>query len=252
MKTLHDDFQAWAASGASDTLKRDVAIHASGCDECLRTTAALDSLASIDLMAAPPPTHAPAVHPDEPDGPLLGVIRAVGGAAAVVVVLAGLAVLVIGSLPGDSPEAAEPELTPVENVLAGTGGPGDGAPLPTPVAVSSARTIEPAASDVPIAGGASGPATRPGATPPPTSAGEPPLTTPPTSAPTEPPTIPPSVGSTPSPVPPEPTPQPTQEPTPEPTPQPTQEPTPVPTPEPTLIPIPIPTEPLPTEEPIEP
>ena len=55
MDDLHDRFDDWLAAGAEGEPPRDLAVHASGCDACLRSLAAVDSLQAIDIGEAPLP-----------------------------------------------------------------------------------------------------------------------------------------------------------------------------------------------------
>lgn len=245
MNRLHDAFQAWAASGADGALKRDVAVHASSCDVCRRTTAGLDALTLLDVGAAPMPSTALAGMIDEHDGPLLGLFRAVGGAIAVLTVVAGVAVLILSTLGGNDGGVARESATPAEGVLSGEArGPAESQPLPTPVEAGSfedagaSSTTPPHIQDEPAAGtgvapgigtggllppsagplpsfSTTGPSAAPGPSAPAIS--RPPAASPtfalPTSAPTPSPASPP-----PTPVPPPPSPAPTPEPTIAPTP----------------------------------
>lgn len=63
---LHERFDAWLRTGAPEDPPRDAAIHASVCDECLRKVAALDSLATVDLGAAPLPPSLGIARPARP------------------------------------------------------------------------------------------------------------------------------------------------------------------------------------------
>jgi hypothetical protein len=192
---------------------------------------------------------------DEHDGPLLGVFRAVGGAFAVLTVVAGVAVLILSALGGNEGGVARESPTPAEGVLSGGAprGPAESQPLPTPVAVGSfgdagssptmspdAEAAQPGAgAGAPPGIGAGGPvapsagplpsfsATRPSATPAPTP---PAITRPPAASPTALPTSAPTPSPTPTPIPPPPTPAPT--------PAPTLAPTPSPIPLPSLAPLP--------------
>ena len=64
MNELHDEFDAWISAGANEDPPRDVALHASGCDICLRLAASFDALAAVDPGLAPaPPLRAARVSP---------------------------------------------------------------------------------------------------------------------------------------------------------------------------------------------
>lgn len=83
---LHDRFDAWLRSGAAGDPPRDAAIHASVCGECLRKAAALDSLAYVDLGAAPaPPSLQGATAPARVGRPAF----AMGAVVVVIAVTAG-------------------------------------------------------------------------------------------------------------------------------------------------------------------
>jgi hypothetical protein len=218
---LHDRFADWLAarvSGADDDPPRDLALHAAGCERCLRSATAIDTLDRIDVgLAAPPPLRAEPVR--------RGSIRraqvaryAVAGAA--LVLLAG-SVAIGSSWLGErrSTESSEVRGSPPEGVLAGV-------PSPTlRVRVSPTPTTKP--SERPS--GSAEPSESPSedgpapsfATPQPTSQPFPPPA--PTAAPTF--TAQPTPTVAPTPLP---TPTPTPEPTPSPTPTPTPEPTPAP------------------------
>lgn len=258
MNRLHEDFQAWAGSGADRALKRDVAVHAASCDVCLRTTAGLDALTLLDVGAAPMPSNALAGMIDEHDGPLLGVFRAVGGAIAVLTVVAGVTVLILSALGGNEGGIAGESATPAEGVLSGQAPrePAATQPLPTPVdagsfgdagslptmAPDAEGELGPGASAAPGigAGGLLAPSAGPlpsfSATRPSTIAvaTPPAITRPPAASPTF--ALPTLV---PSPRPASPTPTPTPPP-----------PSPTPTPAPTVTPTPSPPPPLPSLPPL--
>lgn len=254
MNRLHDDLQAWAAAGADGALRRDVAVHASSCEDCLRTTAGLDALTLLDVGAAPMPSKALAGMIDEHDGPLLGAFRAVGGAIAVLTVVAGVAVLILSALGGNGGGIARESATPAEGVLSGEGPrAAESQPLPTPVDAGSfgdagAPTIPPDVEGEPIPGASAAPGigaggliapsagplpslstTGPSTIPVPTAPTitRPPAASPTLALPTLVPTLVPAT-PTPTPIPPTPTPAPTA--VPPPTPAPTPELTPEPSP----------------------
>jgi hypothetical protein len=226
MNELHDAFDAWIAAGGREDPPRDVALHASGCDGCLRLAMSFDALLAIDLGLAPPPPLRAAPVSSLSGGPMR-VARSVAAAVAVILVIgAGAMVGANAFQPRVSDAVAQPTPLPVaEGVLGGAGGPSPTpSPTDTPAQSSSAKATEsPTATPTPRPIAAN-------ATPNPTMGGGPPpvSTTPaapiPTPRPTAAPTSAPSAGPTPAP----PTPSPTPVPTPEPTPPPTPEPTPTP------------------------
>ena len=239
MTDLHDRFRAWLADGAPGEPARDAALHASGCDACLRDAASLDALGTIDVGAAPMPSIRPGIPVPGRTTPI-DLVRALSGAAAVILIAAALGIG-IGALldqpaGGEVGSVATP--TPVaEGVLSGVGG---GIETPTPSATgtpeaeaepSAEVSPSPEASPTPAATPVAGPVGPPApVAPAPTSALTPPVVTPrPTAAPTPQPA----------------TPAPTPVPTPVPTPAPTVAPTPSPTP---LLPSvpPLPSDPLPS------
>jgi hypothetical protein len=236
---LHDQFRAWLADGAPGEPGRDVALHASGCDSCLRDAAALDALAAIDVGEAP-------ILPVRVSAPASGrttpipLVRALSGVAAVVLIAVALG-MGIGALldqpAGDEVGFAATPSPVAEGVLSGVGG---AVETPTPSASGTpdatadgepSAEISPSfeASPTPVAGPVGPPAP---VAPAPTSALTPPVGTPrPTATPTPQPA----------------TPAPTPVPTPPPTPAPTLAPTPSPTPLlPSLPPPSLPSDPVPS------
>jgi hypothetical protein len=59
MNEGHRRFQEWLTAGAESDPPRDAAVHASVCDSCRQSTAALDQLAAVDPGRAPIPTAPP-------------------------------------------------------------------------------------------------------------------------------------------------------------------------------------------------
>jgi hypothetical protein len=59
MNDGHQRFQEWLTAGAEGDPPRDAAVHASVCDSCRQSTAALDQLAAVDPGRAPFPTASP-------------------------------------------------------------------------------------------------------------------------------------------------------------------------------------------------
>ena len=138
MTGRHEAFAAWLIDGARADLPRDVALHASACDDCLRRADAFDALLAVDAGAASPPPFRSALPRSA-----LASTRTARFAAGVIAVLA-LAVAVGIGAGGLVPEPADPgvaEATPTplgEGILGGAGGPSD-APPSTPVPVRPAR-----------------------------------------------------------------------------------------------------------------
>ena len=232
MNGLHDALEAWIAAGGRGDPPRDVALHASGCDTCLRLATSFDALLAIDLGLAPPPPLRAAPLSSLSGGPIR-IARSVAAAVAVMLVIgAGAMVGANAFQPRVSDAVAQPTPAPVaEGVLGGAGGPSlTPSPSDSP---SQSSSEEATASPSPT------PTPRPIAanpTPNPTMGGGPPpvSTTPAAPIPTPRPTAAPTGAPTPAPTAtPSPTPVPTPEPTPPPTPEPTASPTPTPTPEPT-------------------
>ena len=210
---LHELFAEWLSARESDAAEdppRDLALHAAGCESCLRSASAADTLSVIDVGAAePPPLRVVAI--DE-RGRLLRVARYAVAAAALVLVAGSVAIgsSWLGSVrPSDS---ADQRGTQGEGVLAGvpsatTSPRPTGTPRPSRSPSerpsSSARASD-AATDEPTA--------PPFVLPEPTD--QPPLTPAPTVAPsvtpaptrTAAPTPPPTPVPTPTPIPPTPTP----------------------------------------------
>lgn len=248
MTDLHDRVADWLAEAAPGDPPRDLALHASGCGDCMARASAIDALADVDPGRAPePPPHVGGT--TRPAG-LLPVARAVAGLATVgllvAAVLVGAGALIGDRSPAGSGSRPEASDTPGEGVLgatasdAATSSPSEEeqSPSPSPAATATATadespdgttdpepaTPDPAETSAPVLP-APTTVTIPAGTPRPAAPQ-------PTPAPAPTPTPVPAV--TPSPPPPPP-------PTPTPVPTPTEEPTPVPTPVPTPLPTPTPT-----------
>ena len=226
MRDLHDGFAAWIAEGTRDELPRDLALHASGCEGCMRQAQAFDALDSVDLGAAPPPPVR-ATLLREANGPL-SLLRTAGGALVVVLVLGAGAMTgstLFGSR-GDEPTPAPVavERTPAEDVLSGVP---SFTPSPTDVrSTSPSPSAEPRTSPSPSAEPDPTPAIAAAAPRPTMGGGPPPIAT-------EPPATPAPVLATPQPAAPVTTPAPTIAPTPLPSPVASPTPTPTQAPEPT-------------------
>ena len=226
---LHEEFSDWLGGrriGANDDPPRDLALHAAGCDRCLRAANAIDSLAAIDVGAAPAlPFGRPAAHRDP--GGIPAVARyAIAGTA--LVVLVGTAAF--GSSLFGAPNRGEERVaaeTFDEGVLGGVPESSDPTPTtsPSPTPTPSDRPSgEPSASADPSDDDVAESAAPRPADPQPTTRPLPTVT--PTRAPTAAPsaTPAPSDSATPTPLVPVPTPTPIA--------------TPLPTLDPTLIPSP--------------
>ena len=240
MNELHDEFHAWIAAGAGGDPPRDVALHASGCDVCLRLATSFDALFAIDLGLAPPPPVRAAPVSSLSSRPIRIARSAAAAVAVMLVIGAGAIVGANAFQPRVTDAVADVTPAPIlEGVLGGAGGPSlTPSPTHSPAASASAEASAsptPTATPRPVTANAT-PNPTMGGGPPPASAI--PATPLPTARPTAAPTSAPSVG--PTPVPPTPAPTPTPVP---PTPAPTPTPTPTPTPEP---PPPTP-EPTPTD-----
>jgi hypothetical protein len=232
MTGRHEAFAAWLIDGARSDLTRDVALHASACDDCLRRADAFDALLAVDAGAASPPPFRSALPRSA-----LASTRMARFAAGVIAVLALAVAVGIGAgrlVPEPaSPRVAEASPTPLgEGILGGAGGPSD-APTSSPGATATGDSStsagaseqpsgEPEASAVAAATVAPR-AEGPGFFPTPTPA----IVFPPAGTPRP---------SAPPPSPPAATPAPTSVPTS----VPTAVPTPVPTPVPTAVPTPAP------------
>jgi len=221
---LHDLFEDWLLArraDAADDPPRDLALHAAGCDRCLRSATAIDTLGSIDVAAAaPPPLRILAG-----SAPRAGMIRVgrLAAAGATVVLVGGMIAIgsrwlgpspaaeaaaspttgegVLGGVPSATARpstAPSPEADPSEQPSAdpSEATPGTEAPPATAAPVPTFRPAPTAApTPVPTAAPTATPVPSPTAIPPPTS----------TPAPTASPTPPP-----PTPTPPPPTPTPTE------------------------------------------
>lgn len=231
MTDPHERFAGWLAAGAADDPPRDLALHASACDECLSRAAALDALSEIDPGAAPqPPIHV-GIAPRRAG--VVPVARAAAGLATLGLLGAAMIVAASALLVDRSPAgtgASTPSPAPVEGVL--------GAAV-EPTQTPEAASPSPSPSDEPDEEASPEP------TPSPRTSRTPTQFVP---APT-PVAVP---AGTPRPAPAPPTIGPTQEPTPTPTPIAVPDPTPTPTPTPVITPVPTaaPT-PTPTPSPSE-
>ena len=228
MSDLHERFGDWLQSGARANLPRDVALHASGCDVCLRHAAALDGLLGIDLDGVPLPALRESAAPARTAATVQLGRFAVGAVVVGVLTVAAFARVSAPPDPGSNPDALIRGGSPIprgEGTLGEANGPsktpsvapdasdGPASADASPAAPSSENESPPTAIASPVA---------PAQTPSPTFGGGPPVVT---SRPT--PTAPPATPkSSPSPtatavVTPGPTPTVTPTPTPTPTPSPT-------------------------------
>ncbi len=204
---LHERFGSWLATARvdPDDPPRDLALHAAGCERCLRLAAAADTLLAVDIGAAPPPMLPIPTTSERPRVARAGRVLAAAGAMTLLAGAIAYGATMLGSAPT---RVAENDDKVSEGILAGV-------PSATPTGDASFRTelpspsptATPARSDSPsptegaaTAGGTNAPAQilvptlRPLPTARPTVA--------PTVAPTLGPTIPPpppSVTSPPSP-----------------------------------------------------
>ena len=177
---LHDRFDDWLADGADGEPPRDLALHASTCDGCMRAVAVVESLQAIQVGAAElPPLRFGGGRPR----PFRVARMAVGALAAI---LLGVSVVIGASgLLGPAPSADAPARSTPERVLAGG---------PTPEATD--RSASPTPSPSPSATPTPSPSATATASPDPTVAPAPPaaprtpapLPPPPTAAPTAAPT----------------------------------------------------------------
>ena len=228
---LHDRFDDWMAAGAEGDPPRDLAVHASSCDVCLRSAAAVDSLQAIDIGAAslPPRRMVAAADGDTAARRL----RYALGAVAVVLLATSLAIGASGLMRpaelGSDPEARSPG----EGVLAGVpSAPATSQPASARPSASASDSPKPTASPSPRPPAAalataapiqvlphSTPSPEPDATPPPTAAPPTPSAAPTATASAS-ATATATTSATASPSIVVPTPTPTPEPTPTPTPTP--------------------------------
>lgn len=214
---LHARFDDWLADGAEGEPPRDLALHASACDGCLRAVAVVESLQAVRVGAAElPPLRFVAGWPRP-----FRVARMAVGPIAVVLLALSVGIGASGLL-RTAPAAEEPVPTPTaEGVLAGrptaeaTDPSASPSPTPSPTetptpspSATATPSPDPTVAPVPPAPRTAAPLPPP---PQPTAA-------PPTPAPTEVPTAPP--------IPPPPTPTPSPSPTPSPTDTPSEPPPP--------------------------
>jgi hypothetical protein len=196
---LHERFDDWLADGADGEPPRDLALHASTCDDCMRAVAVVESLQAIQVGAAElPPLRFGGGRPRP-----FRVARLAIGALAAVLLGVSIAIGASGMF-SPAPSAVGPTESPAERVLAGA--PDDEAtdrsPSPTPTRSASATptpspSATPTGSPDPTAAPAQTQAPRTPVPQPP-----PPTAAPPTPAPTAAPTVAPtSTPPTPSPSP---------------------------------------------------
>lgn len=244
MTDPHDRVADWLAEAAPGDPPRDLALHASGCGECMARASAIDALADVDPGRAPePPPHVGGT--TRPAG-LLPVARAVAGLATVgllvAAVLVGAGALIGDRSPAGSGSRPEASGTPGEGVLGATAS--DAATSSPSEEEEQSRSPSPAATATatPTADESPEGTTDPDpATPAPAETSAPVLPAPTTiavPAGTPRPTVPPA---TPAPAP-TPTPVPAATPSPTPPPPPTPTPAPTPTDEPAPVPTPTPAE----------
>lgn len=217
---LHEGFAVWlgrtGTAGAAEEPPRDLALHAAGCERCLRAASAIDSLQAIDVGAVKLP-ELPSWRGATVRGPAPVVQVARFAMAGAVLVLVGATVAIgaswLGAARGNDPAAvldpsgggllageptdapsATPDSTPVD-------GPSlSDEPTPSIAATDPPRLATPAPTRRPLPTAA--PTIAPTPLPPPSATASPP--------PTAIPTPPPAPTPTPSPAPtPEPTPTPT-------------------------------------------
>ena len=86
---LHERFDEWLTAGAEGDPPRDLALHASSCEACLRSVAALDSIQAIEIGDAPLP---PLRMAPEGSDRLPRVLRYAAGTAAVMVLATSVAI----------------------------------------------------------------------------------------------------------------------------------------------------------------
>ena len=135
MDDLHDRFDDWLAAGAEGEPPRDLAVHASGCDACLRSLAAIDSLQAIDIGAASLPPLGMVARAGR-DG-LARTLRYAVGVVAVVLLGTSVAVAASGLLRPTELGSAQETPSPAEGVLAG---------VPSAPAASQPDSEQPSAS----------------------------------------------------------------------------------------------------------
>ena len=198
---LHERFADWLAGGAEGDPPRDLAIHASGCTDCMRAVAALESIQAIDAGAASmPPLRAVGSEPVV----ALGAARVAVGAAAVILLAASVGIGASGWFRSADP-VAEASSTPAGEVLGG--GPPSrptasvaASPSPTKrITGTPSPSASPAATTAATAAPTQAPPPRTAPPPPPTD--EPTPAPPSTPAPTSPPPSPTSPPPAPTPTP---------------------------------------------------
>ena len=135
MDELHDRFDDWLAAGAEGEPPRDLAVHASGCDACLRSLVAFDSLQAIDIGAAALPPLGMVAHAGR-EG-LARTLRYAVGTVAVVLLGTSVAIGASGLLRTAQLGSAQETASPAEGVLSG---------VPSAPAASQPGSQQPASS----------------------------------------------------------------------------------------------------------
>ena len=120
MNEAHERFQDWLTSGAEGDPPRDLAVHASVCDGCRQSIAALDRLASINPGLAGMPA--------EPTGSERGRLALAGRVLAATAVLFCAGILGVGAsqligVQRHGGPVAHASPTPNQNVLGQTATP---------------------------------------------------------------------------------------------------------------------------------
>jgi hypothetical protein len=203
----HQRFGEWLLAGAPGEPARDLALHASVCPGCMARVAALDLLAAVDTGRARPPSSAALRRKPAPSG--RGAMRYAEAffGAIILAGLVGLGARVIDLRALTGPAGANPEGTPTQAVLGGTGRP---SLTPEPSASESGESTASASptnavtpTSVPQPVNPPAATVRP-ATPTPSTAAPTPGPTPtatPTSAETATPTVEPTPSDSPTPTP---------------------------------------------------
>lgn len=229
MDDLHDRFDDWLVAGAEGEPPRDLAVHASGCDACLRSLAAVDSLQAIDIGEASLPPLGMAATDREST---IRTLRYAVGAVAVVLLGGSVAIGAFGLLRpaqlGSPQETPSPGAGVLSGVPPGAAASQPDSEQPEASASDSGKPKQSPSEGPAVAVTTPAPQVLPHITPTPPPFGTPrptaaPTRTPaPTAAPTATPIVtpPPTPSASPSIV--VPTPTPTLEPTPTATPTPPQ------------------------------
>jgi hypothetical protein len=164
MNEGHRRFQEWLTAGAESDPPRDGAVHASVCDSCRQSTAALDQLAAVDPGRAPMPTAPPVELREE--WAHSARLAAVAAAVLFGAVLLGVGASQLIGLTRGSGSIAQASRTPDQGVLGGTA---TAQPSADGVSASPGQSLDASVPPSPTTRPVSGATARPRRSPSPTA-----------------------------------------------------------------------------------